>query len=99
MRSRLPLLLAAIFAAFHLIVVGGALESGSGGEGLAVVILAYDFLLLALCQHAHTLGGYLCYGVSHGSFAVLLISGTVMYGLAGFVIGVVIRLRALATRR
>lgn len=91
MRSRLPFLLAAIFAAFHLIVVGGVIleSAGSGGgEGFAFAILVYDFPLIVLCQWPP--GTYLCYGVAHGSYSVLLISGTVLYGLVGFVIGIMI---------
>lgn len=45
MKKHLALWLAVIFAAFHLIVVGGAIleaGGGSGGEGLAFVVYYYD---------------------------------------------------------
>lgn len=89
MKRRLPLWLTAIFAAFHLIVIGGAmLESPQGGEGFAFVIAAYDWPLLALCKNT-ALCGHKYHGPGVANLVILL-AGTLIYALAGFVIGTVI---------
>lgn len=87
----MPLVLAAIFAAFHLIVMGGAiLESPQGGEGFAFVFAVYEWPLLLLCLHAPAFGQYLCHAVSGDHNSVLLISGTLIYALIGFLVGALI---------
>lgn len=101
LRSPLPFVLAAIFAAFQLIVVGGLiLESPQGGEGFAFAFVAYEWPLLVLCLHVPVIGQYLCHGLSGDHYSVVLVSGTLIYALAGFAIGVgIVWIRALIARR
>lgn len=101
LRSPLPVVLAVIFAAFHLIVVGGMiLESPQGGEGFAYAFIAYEWPLLLLCLHVPVFGQYLCHGVSGNHYSVVLVTGTVVYALIGFGIGAaIIRIRALLASR
>ena len=53
MKKRLSLWLPVIFAAFHLVVVGGSmLEAGvNDDEGLAYVVIIYDLPLFVLCKN------------------------------------------------
>lgn len=90
--------MAAIFAAFHLIVLGGAiLESPQGGEGFAFVVLVYDWPLLALSQHC-AICGHKYHGWGFEKL-VILWAGTLMYALAGLLIGTAINgVRSLIER-
>lgn len=97
----MPFVLAAIFAAFHLIVVGGMiLESPQGGEGFAYAFVSYELPTLLLCLHVPVVGKYLCHGLSSDHYAVVMISGTVVYALIGFAFGIaIVRIRELIARR
>jgi hypothetical protein len=99
MKKRLSLWLAVIFAAFHFVVVAGAiLESGGGGEGLTFALIGYDWVLLWLCAHS-VLGRYLCSFTPRG-WVIYLLAGTLIYAIAGFAIGSAIDgLRTLIARR
>jgi hypothetical protein len=99
MKLHLRILLPVAFAAFHFIAVGDMLlTGGENGDGaLGLVIL--DGPLFVLCVHAPSaLGRYFC-SLTYPGCVIYLLAGTLMYALAGFVIGAVIdRARALLMR-
>lgn len=104
LNTRFRLRLAVIFAAIHFFVVGMAVVmSGGGGEALAFVFVGWDAPLLGLCQHIAACAEplYNNYGFGITRFTVyLLLAGTVMYAIAGFVVGAAIDgMLALIARR
>ena len=101
MKKRLSLWLPVIFAAFHLVVVGAAfLEAGGddGGEGLAFAIFFADLPLFVLAKAVH-IPGSINPG-PHNAKLFILLAGTLMYALVGFLIGAAIDwIRAFLARR
>lgn len=100
MKKRLSLWLPVIFAAFHLIVVGGAILEAGGGddEGLAFAIYFADMPLFVLANHVHIHGSI--DSTPHDAELVFLWAGTLMYALVGFLIGAAIDwIRAFIARR
>lgn len=96
-RRHLALWLPAIFGAFHFIALGLSILDADwrGGEGLGYAMVLSDGPLLALCQHHGLVDNFLC-----GSPLSVLLTGTLMYAVVGFVIGAVIDwIRALIARR
>lgn len=91
-------LLAVIFGAIHLVVVGGGiLEGAFDGDGALGLVLA-DWPLLALCWYS-ALGRHLCSFIPRG-WVIYVLAGTLIYTLVGFVIGAVIdRIRTLIAQR
>lgn len=88
-QRRLPLLLAVVFAAFHLIVIGGTLlESPPVGmeDWRGYVLVIYDFPLFMFCRFTPVCALY----HGPGSLELFLFAGTLMYAFAGFLIGAVI---------
>lgn len=92
MKLRLRILLPVIFAAFHFIAVGEMLlTGGENGDG-ALGLVMLDWPLLALCMHSPSdsaLARYFCSLAPH-AWVHYLLAGTLMYALAGFVIGATI---------
>lgn len=101
MKKRLSLWLPVIFAAFHLIVVGGVLldvARGAEGEGPAFAVFFYDLPLFVLAKHVH-IDGSINFG-PHSAELFFLSAGTLMYALVGFLIGAAIDwIRAFIARR
>lgn len=99
--KRLALRLAAIFGAFHFIILGLSIIDADwrGGEGLGYGLALSDGPLLALCQHYRAVGTLLCYGTYRGNYVDLLVTGTLMYAMVGFIMGAAIDwIRALIAR-
>ena len=96
MKTRVRILLPLILGGIYFLMMGATiLQTGGNGEGFAFSVLYFDLPLLVLCQHSAV-----CGTKYYGLLAFILLAGTLMYAIAGFVIGAVIDwIRALIARR
>lgn len=103
MIRRAPWIVAGLFSVFHVFFVAlPVISTGGHGEGQALAVAIFDFPLVALMQRTHT-GSCILYGCVEASAIpyemFIPIVGTLMYGIAGFVGGVVLRRLVLAGAR
>ena len=94
-RRWIPIICAAVFAIFHIVLVVTALFSSHGaGEGQAFLVAIFDLPLVLLLE-AVPGGGHILYGSTVAYVWFFSVVGTALYAVVGYGAGLL--LRALAT--